>query len=132
MDDLIAISIISKNGQRLILVQRRTKAEETIQALAGSSSHERVVFRDVVGNPVVVDVGEVIDAQFLGVLGGPPLRDMLAPIPPGFDVALEVPEVARPSPGGANGARPPSAADQDPVEEVMSGSGGSMWGGTRK
>ena len=117
MDDLIGVVISQGQHGRTLIVQRRSVAERTMDQLG--SGVARVFLRDVVGNTVIIDNATVTSSAFVKLTHGQQLRDLLEPIPP--DVVIEelVPEVLE-RPKGVNEAVPGNAADQDPIERLVS------------
>ena len=124
MDDLVGVRIAQGADGGVLIVQRRSEALETIAALdrnapPDGTGRRGLLFYDVVGNPVFVDLDKTTMAGLTEMPGGDVLRALLAPIPPGFDLAALVPEALQ-KPAVVEGVKTPSAADEDPIEAFMS------------
>ena len=118
MDDLLGIVISQGQHGRMLIVLRRSEAERAMDQLGGSTTG-RTFVRDVVGNTVLIDNATVTTAAFVKLQHGQQLRELLEPIPPDVNIEELVPEVLE-KPKGANEVAPGNAADQDPIEKLVS------------
>ena len=123
MDDLVGVRIQQTNAAGII-VQRRSEAVEIIRSLGLARSRGELVFltRDVVGNPVMIDPSSVVSMGFVEIIQeGAALLNVLQPIPPDFNVAMDLPEAGVTATRGeiAPSAAKPTAADTDPIEQSM-------------
>jgi hypothetical protein len=124
-DDLVGLHILFQRegapALAMTVAMRRSVALTCIEQLVSMPGRARL--DDVVGNPVVIDCDAVVNAYLVTLEAGPKLLSALQPIAPGTDLAALVPEAlvrTEPAPKPQDG-KPPTAADQDPIEAAMAG-----------
>lgn len=132
-DDLVAVLITQQREggtqTSVVVIQRRSVATKIVEEITDLVGAQRRIFRDVVSNPVLVDLSAVLSAQLVAVTPGPKLVDSLGPIPSDIILLDVVPEVGwgrRAEPD--SGERRATAADEDAIERAMRD---SRFGGSR-
>lgn len=125
LDQLVIVHVQQRTATAQI-VCRRTEALMHCQTLSGNSAG-RWHTHNVVGNPIVIAMHEVIDACLLPAPRGRELRAMLEPIAPSVDLEALVPEcfemkdqAPQPADYSQTGQAQLRAGDLDPLERALS------------